>query len=144
MSVDSIIQATEKYNQAIEVWGKKIERYLKMNIIYLAQKGKGKLDSSLRLRLYKTFGETYRITYHFPRYGVFLQKGVGRGHVMSNKTVVRGVKNNRVIKLKAGSVNRDPKDWFNDTMNQESPKLADIIAEHKADEAALRVVQGIR
>lgn len=143
-TVENINQNTDKFNKAIESWGSKIERLLKMNLIYLAQKGKGTLESQLRLKTYKAFDEIYRVTYHFPRHGVFFQKGVGRGHVMVNNTVVRGVKSNRVVTLGKGGINRDPKDWYNKTMNEETPHLADTIAEHKADSAVLNVLQGIR
>jgi len=45
---------------------------------------------------------------------------------MQNGRVVRGIKSNKTIRLLDGPVNRKPQDWFNSTIEQEVPKLADM------------------
>jgi len=61
----------------------------------------------------KMYGEIDRIGYKFPLHGIFLYHGVSRGHPASSP--------------------RKRKDWFNQILDQDIPKLADVVARHYAD-----------
>ncbi|TLX73682.1 hypothetical protein E9993_14590 [Labilibacter sediminis] len=137
MDVDKIIADTESYNKDVSQWVYRVRSILKRDIQGSATSGNGVLAASLRSNIHKDMGEVDYVGYKFPRHGVFFHKGVGRGHVMSAGKVVRGVKNNKVIKPLDGPINRQSQDWFNSTLEKQIPKLADIVADHKADEAAV-------
>ena len=75
------------------------------------------------------------------RHGIFVQKGVGCGHIVQNGMVVRGYrtsketqfmakKKNRAVAEKVatgGPVNRRPYNWFNPQIDRYLPELADKI-----------------
>lgn len=134
----TIIEEINDFNEDVSQWAYNTREKLKANL-NKATKGKGTLKKGLRTKLRKNFSEIETITYRFPRHGVFYQKGVGRGHVMENGNVVRGIKENKVIRLISGKVNREPRDWFNSTLEKETPKLADTVADHKADQATIAI-----
>jgi len=148
MSEEKILQDIEAFNKDVSKWAYKVRGRLKRNLAQF-QNGRGAMRRFLKTSLRKDQGEIDSISYKFPRHGVFAQKGVGRGHVMQNGKVVRGVKDDTVIRFsskKHGKVgypfapatkSRQPEDWFNAEMDQQVPLLADIVADHKADEAAV-------
>jgi hypothetical protein len=138
MNGDVIYQGIEAFNKDVQAWAYKVRSTLKSNIQSSAGKGKGELSRSLKSNLRKDHGEIDSISYKFPRHGVFFQKGVGRGHIMQGGKVVRGVKSKKVVRFLDGPVKRSPQDWFNRTLENELPKLADIVANHKANEAVVR------
>lgn len=127
----------ESFNKDVRSWTSRVSSGLIGNVMAFSNKGNGDLASSIKPKTRKDYGEIDRITFSFARHGVFLQKGVGRGHMMAGNKVVRGVKWKKFPRLLPGSVNREPEDWFNGTMEQEVPALADIVADHKANEAAI-------
>jgi hypothetical protein len=116
-------------------------------------KGKGELLRSLRGKTKQEFGEIDRVSYHFIKHGVFFHKGVGRGYTMVGGRVVRGYKfDSHIIRKRqdkpaaivlGGEVKREPKEWFNPVLDTEVPKLADLVAEMKADMAVNMVVKKI-
>jgi hypothetical protein len=63
----------------------------------------------------KVYGEIDRIGYKFPLHGIYLHHGVSRGHPAGNP--------------------RKRKDWFNRILDDDIPKLADVVAKHYADAA---------
>lgn len=135
--IDKIIADTEAFNKEVAQWTYRVRSILKRDIKSKATQGNGVLANFLRSSIRKDMGEVDSISYKFPRHGVFFHKGVGRGHVMSGGKVIRGIKNNKVITPLDGPINRTPKDWFNSTLEEQVPILADLVADHKADEAAV-------
>ncbi len=148
-SADSILASIEEYNKDIKKWAYQVRGKLATNIRNSTTEGNGVLAAKVRSKLHKDLGEIDSVSYQFPRHGVFFQKGVGRGHVMSGGMVVRGLKDGKTIRylakdhgkvskpLNPNHVTRTPQDWFNSTLDNELPKLADIVADHKADEAVV-------
>lgn len=136
-SADSIYKNIADFNRDIKRWGGKVRRKLRGNVRSLSNEGTGALAKSIRASFKKPGGEIEMISYKFPRHGVFFAKGVGRGHVMQGGRVVRGVKSGKTVKLIGGEVNRQPKDWFNSTLEDNIGDLADTVADHKADKAAV-------
>jgi hypothetical protein len=59
-------------------------------------------------------GTINKVSIKFPRHMVFVQKGVGKG----------------TPKEMAGLTNRQPKDWFNQPVDEAVERLGDIVAEH--------------
>lgn len=135
--IDKIIADTEAFNKEVQQWTYRVRSILKRDIKSKATKGEGVLANFLRSSIRKDMGEVDSVSYKFPRHGVFFHKGVARGYVMSGSKVIRGIKNNKVIKPLDGPINRQPQDWFNSTLEKQIPKLADVVADHKADEAVV-------
>lgn len=80
-------------------------------------------------------------------------KGVGRGYVMRNGFVQRGIKvrvgrnlHDKRTDFRAvpGQINRKPKDWFNGPLANNVEKLADIVVEHYADRTVNATLMKIR
>lgn len=141
MDAENIYRGIERFNTDVESWAADTEGQLRGSIASAATRGKGKLARSLKKEVKKKFGEAEHIAFKFPRYGILFAKGVGRGHVMSGGKVVRGVRDNKTIRLLNGTVNRTPKDWWTSVLDQRVDKLADIVADHKSDEAAINLVK---
>jgi len=137
MSAETIYKGIQEFNKDVSQWAYKIASQLRGNAAAKSQKGKGELAAKLRTNIRYDLGEVESIGYQFPRHGVFFQKGVGKGHVMAGGRVVRGIKHGKIIKPIDGTINRQPQDWFNGVLDTQVPQLADIVANHKADEAAL-------
>jgi hypothetical protein len=76
----------------------------------------------MRDRYWERGGKIYALGYKMPRHGVFVEKGVGRGHPIGNN----GLK-------------RKPKPWFNPVIEREVVTLGNIAAKHGADIAANRI-----
>lgn len=144
--INNQIQA---FNKDIGAWSKRFENELKSRIRSLSQKGKGDLLKSMQGRTFKRDGEIDRIRYGFGRHGVFLQKGVGRGYVVRNGFVQRGMKvrigdKPTDFKATSGQINRKPKDWFNGPLAKNVEILADIVVEHYAERAVNDALMSIR
>lgn len=84
------------------------------------------LGPNLKSRVKKDFGEISMVGFQFPRHGVFLHKGVGRGWEMQGGKVVR-------VATSEYRGEREPTDWLNQEIDKRLPKLADTIVELKAD-----------
>jgi hypothetical protein len=76
----------------------------------------GILQRSIRARTHIQGQFPQRVSFSFERYGVFVEKGVGRGNDIGNL-----------------SRNRRAKPWFNPVMETKLPLLADKVTEHFAD-----------
>lgn len=144
MSAENIYRGIQAFNSDVNKWSAETETEMRSSISSLSGKGKGKLARSLKKKIMLSGGEAERISFLFPRYGIMFAKGVGRGHVMSAGKVVRGVKDNKTIRLLSGPVNRTPKDWWGPVLDNRMSDLADIVADHKSDEAAINLVSKIR
>lgn len=140
----------EEYNKRITGWGTQTGMQLRDAIRTLTSKGKGDLLRSLRAKSYKLYGEVDRLAFHFVRHGVFVHKGVGRGYAMIGGKVMRvsGSKSatywreyarlkNRSFEpaLHGGQMKRKPVEWFNPVVRGRIEKLADLVAEMRADQA---------
>lgn len=71
------------------------------------------LQRSLTGKTKKQFDLVNRISFSFQRSGIFLQKGVSRGHPLSNP--------------------REVKDWFNSVVDPELDNLGDIVADQQGN-----------
>src|SRR4030042_1523926 len=139
----------EEYNRRITAWGSGLGLAIMSRFRMLTNKGKGDLLKSLRLKIGEWFGEVDLLTYRFARHGVFIHKGVGRGHGLWDGKVmhyrgdlsIQSMKKNPKFKNKkyesnvpAGFVlKRMPIEWFNPVVNDNIKGLADLIAEMDAD-----------
>lgn len=123
-----ITNNTEQLNATIRSWTSTTQGQLKANIRALSNKGKGEL---LRLthQYFREYGEINRISFRFPKHGVFFQKGVGRGYKSQNGVV------HKVTPSRTQGMNRQPKDWFNATLDQRIPMLAEMLGESWANAA---------
>jgi hypothetical protein len=151
MAVEPKNITSEEYNDRIAGWSSATGVKIRASIKSLTSKGKGDLLRWLRAKNYKYYGEIDRIGYSFPRHGVFLHKGVGRGYAMVGGKVVRvsGSLQNSFWKEYAKLKNRNfsPKvlrdteimrkavEWFNPVIRDNIDKLADMVAEMRADQS---------
>ncbi|MFA6281680.1 MAG: hypothetical protein WCY05_04160 [Candidatus Omnitrophota bacterium] len=139
----------EMYNE-VKQWAASQRSMLQAEIRKLSSKGKGELAKALRFKVYKNkLGVVSMVGFQFPRHGVFMQKGVGRGYIMEGGVVVRGsrLRTSKQIKLyanaknrdiqtrviRSGAINRHPEDWFNTPISNNIDKIADIVAKYMAD-----------
>ncbi len=141
----------EEYNKRVTSWGTQTGLKIRASIRMLTKKGKGDLLKSLRAKAYKFYGEVDRLAFRFVRHGVFFHKGVGRGYAMSGGKVIRvsgsastaywkeyARQKNRSFEpkvLRAAAMQRKPVEWFNPVINDNIDRLADMVAEMRADVA---------
>jgi hypothetical protein len=71
------------------------------------------LQQALKTSLRKRNNLTDRISFKMPRSAIFLHKGVSRGHSKNNP--------------------RQAKEFFNDPVEKQMPKLGDIVANHQGN-----------
>lgn len=109
----------KKLNDDVSKWRKDTESKLKESMDAAGIKHSDKSKSpvaardALKSAQAKKFGVVNRISFKFPRHLVFVEKGVGRGHPISNP--------------------REAKPWFNKIVEDQMESLADIVAENTAD-----------
>jgi hypothetical protein len=113
------VQQREEFNKAIRDWSFETKNILAKNVREVATKGKivdllerkdgtieKKLNKSIAYNLNKDKTKLIeRVRFSFERHGVFLEKGVGNG-------------------------TREAKVWFNDSMDKQLAKLADIASKY--------------
>ena len=113
------IQQQEEFNQAIKDWSLETKNILAKNVREVARKGKivdliHRKDGTIEKKLSKSIAYNLnrdkdklieRVRFSFERHGVFLEKGVGNG-------------------------SRETKVWFNQSMDRQIDKLADIAQKY--------------
>lgn len=117
---------TEEQNAVIRKWIPKVRSNLKANAKRLVNgktqsfvkrpgRTEGKLADSIRSKTRKDHGVIETVTFQFERHGVFVHKGVSRGHPIGNP--------------------RQANEWFNPPLDKYLPELADRIAAINTDAA---------
>ena len=100
----------EALNEDVKNWAEDEKNQLKQNV----PRDTGALAKSIGARVYKEHGIVRKIGFKLKRYGVFREKGVGRGRP-------------------AGSNRTKPSPWFNPVLDKGIHELADIVQTHYAD-----------
>lgn len=117
MAKDPLV-TTAEFNDIARDWShdtlkRLLDKVRDLNIVHT-----GALFRKLKYKLGYDFGEVEKIAYGFPRYGVFVAKGVGKGRPVGS-----------------ASAKQHARQWFNPVLDDELPKLASRYAEVKADVA---------
>ena len=102
------------YNDDLQKWGRNVAAKLKRRQPTIAR----------GVKFRKNGDEIYAIGFGLRRYGVFVEKGVGRGYDYNGGNVRR---------KDGGAVKRRPRPWFNPVLHAESPKLLRIVVKHTGD-----------
>lgn len=99
---------------------------------------------SLKVRTYRTDGEIDHGGFKFNRYLIFPHKGAGRGFGGATGSTwydPRGLQHSTnpesFGKMNTGS--RHAEEWMNPVLDEDVPKLADIVAGFKADLAVKQI-----
>lgn len=136
----------EAQNAAVRKWFSDTLQDIKNRYISLVQSpgrsGDG-LDS-LKSRTYQSAGEIDHGGFKFDRYLIFIHKGAGRGFGGSRGStwydphgLQRSTNPASLGKMNTGS--RHAEEWMNPVLDEDVPKLADIIAGFKADLAVKQI-----
>jgi hypothetical protein len=113
--------AFKEFNSEVQVFAKKKQRSLKAILKQKSIYHTGTLQRRTTARAYKLSGVVDRVGFKLLRYGVYVEKGVGKGR-----------------KINSGKTK--PKPWFNPTIRPALTELSDIAQQHYADV----VVRGVR
>lgn len=124
----------DAYNASITGWDKSNTKHLKDTLNRLNVGKTGRLLKSVSGRVKKIDGLAEIITKKIDRSGVFVEKGVGRGYP------IESIRSNRTSISAKGGKGREPKPWFNSTIDRDFPALADAVNKYWAD-ASLRVIK---
>lgn len=111
----------DAFNDDVKSWTDEVkleavDRLYELGVVH--RKGspsKKALTSSVSTRQRQRNGITYRTSFVIPRHSVFLHKGVGK---------------ETPIEL-AGKTNRKAKKWLNPPIEDNFPKLENIVADHQ-------------
>jgi len=118
------VSDVQEVNAAILQWVPKVRSALKSSASLLGN-GKEesfvtrgtrveyKLKDSIHTGTHKDYGQIDSVNIKFERHGVFVHKGVSRGHPITNP--------------------REKTDWFNPELEKHIPELANRLAEINAD-----------
>lgn len=109
----------EGFNAAVRDWTKGSRRALVSEMLRLGIRDTGSLRKTLRYRLRKLDGTVSAISFKFPRYGVFVQKGVGKGVPIG--------------RVGDPAIKRKPKDWFNEPIGKRLEELSEKIQPFYSD-----------
>jgi len=107
------IQDVDKYKEEVVDWSKQTNNELKDKIDSLGIKRYGysqdpvPLKQAVKGKVYDKNGLPSVIGFKMPKTGIWVQKGVSRGHLIANP--------------------REAKDWYNSTIEKEIDKLGDIV-----------------
>lgn len=123
-TITEIQQLTTQQNQLVTKWVPKVRRNLVSNarkfvngktesMVKRPGRTEQKLANSIASKTKKDSGVIDVVTFQFERHGVFVHKGVSRGHPISNP--------------------REATEWFNPPLEKYIPELADKIAEINAN-----------
>jgi hypothetical protein len=134
-------------NAAVAGWFAATLRQIKtryMQMIHSANRSGDGLDS-LRSSTSKSYGEIDRGGFKFERYLIFAHKGAGKGQGGSKGSqwydphgVLKSTNPLSLGKMNTGS--RRAEEWLNPVLDDEVPKLADIVADFKAN-AVIKQIQ---
>lgn len=113
----------EEYNSLVRGWTVKTRSRMSAN----APAESGQLKSSISYALGKNFGHISKIRYSFPRHGVFVHYGVGRGYIRTGGTVTKVSKSPGFF--------RQPEDWFDVEIRNGIGQLAGYAQEFYGDVA---------
>src|SRR6056297_1024513 len=101
------------YNNQLVAWKSKTTNLLKGQISTLTSKGKGELLSGLKGYInFNKEGDAWQALWKFPRHGIFVFKGVGRGYTIVDGRVVRAVNRGNALYYIDKKIARYPKDWL--------------------------------
>jgi hypothetical protein len=123
---NSIYFSVDEQNAVVKQWIPKVRSQLtssarqfadgkEQSFVMRGNRTEKKLAQSITSGVRKEFGEIYSVTFQFERHGVFVHKGVSRGHKVGNE--------------------RTAFEWFNPVLEQNLPDLANRIAKINADAA---------
>ena len=113
------LQLYRQRNEEIKAWGRRNRSLLKSSQKSAGiNKYTGALGRYVQDKYRSRFNKIDMVGFRMPRHGVFVEKGVGRGHPISS------------VGAKLG---RKAKPWFNPVLDAQVPKLANIAAKHGAD-----------
>ncbi|MBS7565067.1 hypothetical protein KHS38_11690 [Mucilaginibacter sp. Bleaf8] len=134
-------------NNAVKGWFGTTYRKIKGRYMRLVTSANRSGDSLDRLK-YKTkskYGEVDQGGFIFDRHLVFVHKGAGKGHggTKGSSWIGPNGERKRTNPNSFGKMNtgeRQAEEWLNPVLEEEVPKLADIVAGFKAD-AAVKQIQ---
>jgi hypothetical protein len=123
---------TKSFNNQVRGWTVKVRSRMKNNAPSSDRVSGDKLKNALSYKLIHAAKEPEvdRIKFQFPRHGVFVHYGVGRGYARVGNSVV---KVSRTGESARGGIKRTPKDWFDVEIRSGLRDLAIIAQEYYGD-----------
>ncbi|MBB2149186.1 hypothetical protein [Pedobacter gandavensis] len=129
----------EQLNTGVKNWGGQTIQEIKSSYDSLVSGKSGDGKKSLKLRTRKNFGEIEQLIFGFSRYLVWIHKGASKGHggAKGSTWFHNGarVKTNPNSFGKMDTQSRVKKEFMNPVLDKQLPKLADVVAGFKADQA---------
>lgn len=132
-----------KFNSEVKDWSVKVRQDLLNELNQLGIKQTGNLLRTLNASTKEYFGQTSKVQFRFPRYGVFVEKGVGRGYKINGvgaglnkingqheRAFSNKVSSRKLILTRKGRV---PKPWFNPVIDQRIDQLSEIVSNNYED-----------
>jgi hypothetical protein len=117
----------DELNRLVGNWGKARVEDMKDYIAREDIMHEGDLYDAIRPFIYKTYGKVAVIKFEMPRYGVFVEKGVGKGYPMGMAAMGLGA--------------RIPKPWFSQAItDREIDELAGIVGD-EYEEINVRLIK---
>lgn len=128
----------EKLNADLRSWSEATKKDLRSTMNRLSIHETGELMKSVSYKMSMNYGQVNRIRLRFQRYGIFVEKGAGRGYGGSKGSKWIDKKSsshqtNSASLGKMGTGKRKAKPWFNPTMDTDIDKLSEVIVRDYGD-----------
>lgn len=122
----------QQFNKQVRDWTIKVRGRIKSNAPSSDHVSDNKLKNAIFYKLIHQSRdpEVSRVKFEFPRHGVFVHYGVGRGYARMGNSVVRVSRSGSAVK---GTIKRKPNDWFDVEIRAGLRDLAVIAQEYYGD-----------
>ncbi len=141
----------EEFNHNIKQWSQKARNKMVSTAPRSDKESGGRhLKDSISYQTKESFGVIWKTAFKFPKQGIYVHYGVGRGWTRSGESVIRG-KSDRYADYRKrdytitnkNAKGRQATDWFNSVIKANIGKLADYTQEYYGDEATKKLLQEI-
>lgn len=159
---DNLMTAAE-FDNRLKAWSESV-RNMAAGKISAGTHGTGALAGRLRTFIGSDDPESRYVKFNFPRYGVFVAYGVGRGWIKKGDSVVRGSRIHKgtelyaqylqkgytskqiskvALKRSGSDKTRKPLDWFDSVIIRKMEEVANIAQQYYGDKTMARVLDQI-
>lgn len=139
----------EEFNQNVKLWSQKTRNQI-VSVAPRSDKERGgrHLKEGISYQTKQNYGVVWKTAFKFPKQGIYVHYGVGRGWTRSGGGVVRGKSDSYTRKKDYNITSSQTKgrtaiDWFNSVIKANIGELADHTQEYYGDEAMRKLLQEI-
>ncbi len=141
----------EEFNRNIKQWSQRVRNKMVTGAPRSDKESGRHLKDGISYQTKESYGVVWKTAFKFPKQGIYVHYGVGRGWTRSGGSVIRGKsdryagyrKKDYTINSNANAKGRRATDWFNSVVKANIGELADYTQEYYGDDAQRKLLQEI-